>query len=182
MIAPHTLFASLGLLVVVGGGSYVGYEAMHGDAAACDQTMATGANGMQESGMGSGMHGGGMHGSMMGRMPARMQQMHDRCHGDGEPADESPTQERTVAMRSSRFQPATLTVAVGDAVTWVDRDPYAHDVTSDEGYFRSPLIESGASWSFTFSERGTFDYHCSPHSYRDNAGNWQGMVGRIVVD
>ncbi|NKE55545.1 copper-binding protein [Lentzea sp. PSKA42] len=59
------------------------------------------------------------------------------------------------------YQPASMTVRVGDVVTWTNQDQAPHDVVA--GTFRSPMLETGQSWSYTFTQPGTFDYICSVH-------------------
>ena len=59
------------------------------------------------------------------------------------------------------YVPATMTVRVGDVVTWTNQDEASHDVAG--GTFRSPMLARGQSWSFTFTQPGTFDYICSVH-------------------
>lgn len=59
------------------------------------------------------------------------------------------------------YMPATMTVRVGDVVTWTNQDEAQHDVAG--GTFRSPMLAKGQSWSFTFTQPGTFDYICSVH-------------------
>jgi amicyanin len=71
------------------------------------------------------------------------------------------------------FAPATLTVAVGDTVTWTNRDPDIHTATSTTETFDSGNLEQDESFSFTFTAAGTYDYLCTPHPF---------MTGRIVVE
>ncbi|MET9631513.1 cupredoxin family copper-binding protein [Lentzea sp. NPDC006480] len=59
------------------------------------------------------------------------------------------------------YVPATMTVHVGDVVTWTNQDEASHDVAG--GTFRSPMLATGQWWSFTFTQPGTFDYVCSVH-------------------
>jgi len=62
------------------------------------------------------------------------------------------------------YSPQTFPVAIGGTVTWVNKDTTAHTVTSNTtGQFDSGLLTTGASWSHTFSQAGTFEYHCTPH-------------------
>lgn len=78
-----------------------------------------------------------------------------------EPAAPPVPNQVTVADRS--YSPSELTVNVGDTVTWVfDDGGMAHDVVADDKYFRSPLMTSG-SYTYTFDEPGTYNYHCTPH-------------------
>ena len=64
------------------------------------------------------------------------------------------------------FNPDDLTINVGDTVTWTNDDNMGHTATSTSGptSFDSGNIASGATWPFTFTEPGTYDYKCSYHS------------------
>ena len=70
------------------------------------------------------------------------------------------------------FSPGNLTRPVNTTVTWYNGDPTTHTVTSDTGVFASPSLTPGAWFSFTFTQKGTFPYHCAPHP---------NMTGIIVV-
>jgi len=70
------------------------------------------------------------------------------------------------------FAPAELTITAGDTVTWTNRDAVVHTATSVNGAFDSGDLETGASYSLTFTTPGTYDYLCTPHP---------SMTGRIVV-
>jgi len=62
------------------------------------------------------------------------------------------------------FTPQSFTVSVGGTVTWVNKDTTGHTVTSNvTGQFGSPLVTTGATWSHSFSQAGTYHYHCTPH-------------------
>ena len=77
-----------------------------------------------------------------------------------------------VAIADFAFSPATLTITAGDTVTWTNEDQVEHTATSTTGAFDSGLLGQGASYSFTFTTAGTFDYLCTPHPT---------MTGQIVV-
>lgn len=76
---------------------------------------------------------------------------------------EAATQQ--VMMQNYAYGPASLTVRVGDTVTWMQHDQAPHDVvtTSAPVAFRSPQLSSGQSWSYTFTKPGTYSYYCSVH-------------------
>ena len=78
----------------------------------------------------------------------------------------------TVLIQSNSFNPSTLTVKVGQKVTWTNNDSYTHTVTSDDGTFTGGDLPSGQSFSFTFTKPGTYAYHCSIHTF---------MTGTVVV-
>lgn len=70
-----------------------------------------------------------------------------------------------VHMSGYAFGPAQLSVKVGDTVTFTNHDQAAHNavVTSGPAQFSSPMLATGQSWSFTFSQPGTYSYYCSVH-------------------
>jgi plastocyanin len=61
------------------------------------------------------------------------------------------------------FSPGTITVKIGSSVTWTNKDSTTHTITSDTGAFNSGNLSQGATFSYTFADRGTFAYHCSIH-------------------
>jgi plastocyanin len=61
------------------------------------------------------------------------------------------------------FSPASLTVAVGDTVTWTNADDSPHTVTASGGAFDSGNLDGGQTFSHTFEEAGTFTYVCLYH-------------------
>lgn len=77
-----------------------------------------------------------------------------------------------VAITDFAFTPQTLTIAVGDTVTWTNTDPVSHTATSVNGAFDSGDIGTGESYSLTFNSAGTYEYLCTPHPT---------MTGTIVV-
>jgi putative membrane protein len=68
---------------------------------------------------------------------------------------------KTVSMDGTRFQPQSLTVNAGDAVVWVNKDPFPHTATS--GGFDSQAIAPGATWTYIATTRGQFAYACRFH-------------------
>jgi len=82
----------------------------------------------------------------------------------------SAAETHPIPIAQYAYVPASMTVRVGDVVTWTNQDQASHDVAG--GTFRSPMLAQGQSWSFTFTQPGTFDYICSVHP---------DMRARIVV-
>lgn len=61
---------------------------------------------------------------------------------------------------------ASLTVEVGQTVTWVFTDGAPHSVTSEAGStenFDSAVIAAGSNYSYTFTQVGTNPYKCLVH-------------------
>jgi plastocyanin len=69
----------------------------------------------------------------------------------------------TVVMTGVAFEPASLTVASGDSVVWVNKDPFPHTATSKAGNFDSQSIASGESWKYVAQKKGDFPYICTLH-------------------
>lgn len=71
----------------------------------------------------------------------------------------------TVKIAGMRFDPATLTIAPGDTVVWVNDDLVPHTATSAvAGRFDSHAIAPGASWRYRAVTLGRFPYGCTFHS------------------
>ncbi|HEV8632869.1 MAG TPA: cupredoxin family copper-binding protein [Chloroflexota bacterium] len=69
-----------------------------------------------------------------------------------------------IVSTTAGYNPATLTVAVGDTITWTNIDTAApHTVTAQNGSFDSGFIAKGGTWSFTATTAGTFPYFCQFH-------------------
>lgn len=66
-----------------------------------------------------------------------------------------------VSVSNFRFTPQTLTVGVGDTVTWTNDDSTSHIISIDG--VESPELFKGDSWSHTFTAAGAFDYLCTIH-------------------
>jgi len=78
-----------------------------------------------------------------------------------------------VAVQNFAYNPASITVQVGDSVTWTNQDAVPHTVTADDGSFDQPLNASGGVATITFTKAGTFTYHCTIHP---------SMHGTVVVE
>lgn len=75
----------------------------------------------------------------------------------------APTASNSVQISNFSYSPATLTVKVGDSVTWTNQDNVAHSATANDGSFDTGLLDKGKSGTATFSKAGTYSYHCSLH-------------------
>ena len=75
-------------------------------------------------------------------------------------------------IKGFAFSPESITVKVGDSVTWTNQDGTTHTVTSSDGSFGSKNLDQGQTFTATFDKAGTFAYICSIHSF---------MTGTVVV-
>jgi plastocyanin len=64
----------------------------------------------------------------------------------------------TVQITKNGFTPKSVTVTAGDTVTWHNADTHTHQVVADNGAFASPALAAGASWSYTATKSGKFNY------------------------
>ena len=71
-----------------------------------------------------------------------------------------------------KYIPASITVKVGESVTWQFKDATPHTATAEDKSFDSEVKKQGESWSYTFTKAGTFPFHCTPHPF---------MKGVVVV-
>jgi len=77
-----------------------------------------------------------------------------------------------VVVKDFMFTPMSLTVKAGSTVTWVNMDDEPHTVVSNTQLFRSGALDTKETFSFRFTEPGTYHFTCSIHPR---------MVGTIVV-
>lgn len=68
-----------------------------------------------------------------------------------------------VTIQNMAFSPDTLTVKLGDKVTWNNQDSIGHSATADDNSFDTGVIAQGQSGSATFTKAGTYTYHCKVH-------------------
>src|SRR6476646_3019401 len=71
--------------------------------------------------------------------------------------------DHAVDIAGFAFSPQSVTVGVGDSVTWTNADAQGHTATADDASFDTGTISNGSSKSVTFSTAGTFAYHCKIH-------------------
>ena len=84
--------------------------------------------------------------------------------------------EHTVETNGMVFDPAVLTIQVGDTVTWINADNGLHNVVADDASFTSgPPSTDSWQFSHTFSTGGSYGYSCETHAA-------QGMTGTIIVE
>src|ERR1700746_2066966 len=70
------------------------------------------------------------------------------------------------------FGPPTITVPVGETVTWTNKDDIPHTTVSTDGVFKSKVMDTDEKFSFKFTKAGTYSYYCSVHPK---------MTGKVVV-
>jgi plastocyanin len=84
------------------------------------------------------------------------------------PAGAAHAEDVAVHIDNFVFEPAQLTVKVGQTVTWINRDDIPHTVVC-AGKFRSKTMDTDGSFSFTFTAPGEYKYFCSLHPHMTGA-------------
>ena len=95
-----------------------------------------------------------------------------RLTAAGETAVKVAASTATVQIDNFTFTPATLTVAIGTAVTWKNEDDSPHRIGDKDGTFKSAALDTDDTFSHTFASPGVYPYICTIHPY---------MAGKIVV-
>jgi len=78
-----------------------------------------------------------------------------------------------VKIDNFSFTPPTLTVKAGTQITWRNADDIPHTVVSDDQSFKSKVLDTDETFTFTASKPGTYSYFCSIHPK---------MTGKLVVE
>ncbi|MCX6843977.1 MAG: plastocyanin/azurin family copper-binding protein [candidate division WOR-3 bacterium] len=104
---------------------------------------------------------------------------HSVRYESGSPGQAAGNARHQVAMLEFHFQPESLNVFTGDTVTWVNKGNLPHTTTSGvdgkpDGLWDTKHLARGESFSYVFSQPGTYRYFCRPH-------HGLGMKGVVVV-
>lgn len=102
-------------------------------------------------------------------MPGMGTTMPGVSHGAGPSTNASvpsaPVAGDAVTITDFKFDPPSLSVKAGTTVTWTNKDEEPHSVVASGGAFRSSTMGTGATFSYTFTAPGTFDYVCGIHPF-----------------
>ena len=80
------------------------------------------------------------------------------------PAGAARAEDIAVHIDNFVFEPAQLTVKIGQTVTWTNRDDIPHTVVC-AGKFRSKTMDTDGTFTFTFTTAGEYKYFCSLHPH-----------------
>lgn len=75
-------------------------------------------------------------------------------------------------IKGMSFNPGTITIAVGDTITFTNQDGAPHTATAEDGSFTTATLRKGKSETLSFDKAGTYAFFCKIHP---------GMKGTIVV-
>jgi plastocyanin len=71
------------------------------------------------------------------------------------------------------YDPASITINVGDEVIWTNLDSATHTVTEDMDMFDSGDLAQNDTFTYTFDTTGTYNYYCTYHT---------SMTGTVIVE
>lgn len=74
-----------------------------------------------------------------------------------------------IFIQGMAFASASKTITVGTTIKWTNQDAVSHTVTSGtpgspSGAFDSGNISPQGTYTFTFKQKGVFNYFCSIHT------------------
>lgn len=79
--------------------------------------------------------------------------------GANSTATAQPSATVNVSITATGFAPEDVNVRPGDTVTWRNNDTGSHQVVSDLGVFKSPVLKPGQTYSYTFDTESAYSYH-----------------------
>jgi plastocyanin len=88
-------------------------------------------------------------------------------------SDKSAMASNEVTIDNFSFTPQTLTIPAGATVKWTNKDDVPHTVVETNRKFKSKALDTDETFSFTFTDPGTYEYFCSVHPK---------MVAKVIVE
>lgn len=94
------------------------------------------------------------------------------------PSTEAPADAIVVTIDKMKYQQPELTIKPGQTVTWVNAEAMPHNVAFEAGIvgddkLTGAMMKKNQSYSITFNEAGTYNYHCTPHPF---------MKAKVIVE
>jgi plastocyanin len=80
--------------------------------------------------------------------------------------------DREVNIDNFTFTPKELSVKAGTTIVFRNRDDIPHSVVGGQGEFHSNALDTGDSFSLTFTRAGSYGYFCGLHPQ---------MQGKVLV-
>ncbi len=77
-----------------------------------------------------------------------------------------------VSIGDFSYDPETITINLGDSVTWTNNGAYPRSATSTDN-FDSEMLAPGESFTYTFTEEGAYEYFALSH---------MAMKGTVIVE
>lgn len=89
-------------------------------------------------------------------------------------------------MLDNSFAPFVLEIDPGDPVTFVNAGRVEHNAIAVDGTFDTlegagANQQPGEAFEVVVDEPGVYEYFCSLHATQNDAGEWEGMAGTLIV-
>jgi plastocyanin len=78
----------------------------------------------------------------------------------------------SVNIDNFTFGPNQLNITAGTTVRWTNKDDIPHNIVADDKSFKSKVLDTDDSFTYTFTTPGTYKYFCGLHPK---------MTGTVVV-
>jgi plastocyanin len=88
---------------------------------------------------------------------------------------------KTVAITGGGFSPTTASIVADDTIRWKNNDTKYHQVVSTRGTFASPVLAPGKSYTFTFTQGGTYDYRDALYPKRTGTVKVAGLPPALIL-
>lgn len=70
---------------------------------------------------------------------------------------------KEIVIGDMAFATSEITIKMGEAIKWVNKDIVPHTVTAEDNSFDSKNIAPGKSWVYVPKKVGKFPYKCAYH-------------------
>ncbi|MFB6311411.1 MAG: plastocyanin/azurin family copper-binding protein [Salinirussus sp.] len=93
----------------------------------------------------------------------------DEASPTSTPTPAGETVDKTIVMKNTAFQTLKAEVETGATVEWVNKDGFAHTVTSSQfhdtakSWSLDKEVSGGGSITHTFDTKGVYEYYCTIH-------------------
>jgi plastocyanin len=78
-----------------------------------------------------------------------------------------------VTIDNLKYNPAKVTIAVGQTVQWINKDDHDHTVVAKNEEFDSDNLGRDDTFKYTFTKPGKYEYFCRYHPR---------MKGLVIVE
>jgi plastocyanin len=75
----------------------------------------------------------------------------------------APADATAIQITNFTFDPPTISIATGTIVVWTNNDTVPHTVTALDGAFDSAIFDPEASFTWEFTNPGSYAYRCDLH-------------------
>ena len=99
----------------------------------------------------------------------------------------SASQIHNVYIEANQYNPSIINISTGDTVRWVhtqynsDPNNYMHTTTSNDSLWDSGALNLGATFAYTFTSPGSYEYHDTLHTWMYGVVNVANSCGAKTI-